>query len=104
MLMRAYLRSTALRPSKETIRGKRGEIWSFSDGNESYVPGIRENVAACLLREGDGSSVRLQRKKKVQILRIFIERVIKSTTGIYQCCSRASDLRMYMSHPSGYRD
>ena len=43
-------------------------------------------------------------KKKVQVLRIFILRVIQSTTGMYQCCSRASDLRMYTSHPSGYRD
>ena len=52
------------------------------------------------------SSVRLQKKKKkkVQVLRIFIVRVIQSTTGIYQCCSRASDLRMNISQPSGYRD
>ena len=44
------------------------------------------------------------KKKKVQVLRIFIVRVIQSTTGIYQCCSRASDLRMYISQTSGYRD
>ena len=47
-------------------------------------------------------SVRLQKKKKV--LRIFFVRVIQSTTGSYHCCSRASDLRRYTSHPSGYRD
>ena len=50
-------------------------------------------------------SVRLQKKKKkVQVLRIFFVRVIQSTTGSYHCCSRASDLRRYTSHPSGYRD
>ena len=51
-------------------------------------------------------SVRLQKKNKnkVQVLRKFFERVIQSTTGSYHCCSRASDLRMYISHPSGYRD
>ena len=49
-------------------------------------------------------SVRLQKKKKVQVLRIFFIRVIQSTTGSYHCCSRASDLRRYTSHPSGYRD
>ena len=43
-------------------------------------------------------------KIKVQVLRIFFVRVIQSTTGSYQCCSRASDLRRYTSHPSGYRD
>ena len=43
-------------------------------------------------------------KKKVQVIRIFIVRVIQSTAGIHQCCSRASDLRMYTSHPSGYWD
>ena len=49
-------------------------------------------------------SVRLQKKKKVQVLRIFFVSVIQSTTGSYHCCSRASDLRRYTSHPSGYRD
>ena len=49
-------------------------------------------------------SVRLQKKKKVQVLRIFFVRVIQSTTGSYHCCSRASDLRRYTSHPPGYRD
>ena len=44
------------------------------------------------------------KKKKVQVLRIFFVRVIQSTTGSYHCCSRASDLRRYTSHPSGYRD
>ena len=48
-------------------------------------------------------SVRLQ-KKKVQVLRIFFLSVIQSTTGSYHCCSRASDLRRYTSHPLGYRD
>ena len=43
-------------------------------------------------------------QKKVQVLRINIVRVIQSTTGVYQCCSRVADLRMYISHPSGYRD
>ena len=42
--------------------------------------------------------------KKVQVLRIFFVSVIQSTTGSYHCCSRASDLRMCTSHPSGYRD
>ena len=45
-----------------------------------------------------------KKKKKVQVLRIFFVRVIQSTTGSYHCCSRASDLRRYTSHPSGYRD
>ena len=45
-----------------------------------------------------------QKKKKVQVLRIFFVRVIQSTTGNYHCCSRASDVRRYTSHPSGYRD
>ena len=49
-------------------------------------------------------SVRLQKKKKVQVLRIFFVSVIQSTTGSYHYCSRASDLRRYTSHPSGYRD
>ena len=51
-------------------------------------------------------SVRLQKKKekKVQVLKIFFVSVIHSTTGSYHCCSRASDLRRYTSHPSGYRD
>ena len=51
-------------------------------------------------------SVRLQKKKKkkVQVLRIFFVRVIQSTTGSYHCCSRASDVGRYTSHPSGYRD
>ena len=45
-----------------------------------------------------------KKKKKVQVLRIFFVSVIQSTTGSYHCCSRASDLRRYTSHPSGYRD
>ena len=50
-------------------------------------------------------SVRLQKKKKkVQVLRIFFVSVIQSTTGSYHCCSRASDMRRYTSHPSGYRN
>ena len=32
--------------------------------------------------------------KKVQVLRMFIARVIQSTTGSYQCCSRALNLRL----------
>ena len=41
-----------------------------------------------------------KKKKKVQVLRIFFVRVIQSSTGSYHCCSRASDLRRYTSHPS----
>ena len=49
-----------------------------------------------------------KKKKKSTLLSygrniIFIVRVIQSTTGIYQCCSRDSDLRMYISQPSGYK-
>ena len=45
-----------------------------------------------------------KKKKKVQVLRIFFVSVIQSTKGSYHCCSRASDLTRYTSHPSGYRD
>ena len=45
-----------------------------------------------------------KKEKKVQVLRRFFVRVIQSTTRSYHCCSRASDLRMYISHPLGYRD
>ena len=45
-----------------------------------------------------------KKEKKVQVLRIFFVRVIQSSTGSYHCCCRASDLRRYTSHPSGYRD
>ena len=50
------------------------------------------------------SDSKKKKMKKMKVLRIFIVRVYQSTTGIYQCCRRDSDLRMYISHPSGYRD
>ena len=71
---------------------------------QSYEPFLEKKVNFGVLQTKVVWKFSVRLKKKVQVLRIFIVRVIQSTTGIYQCCSRASDLRMYISHPSGYRD
>ena len=65
----------------------------------------KESPLLCLMDES-GLEIFCQtpKNKKVQVLRIFIVRVIQSITGIYQCCSIASVLKMYISHTSGYRD
>ena len=76
----------------------------FLEKKSCQTPKKKKKSHLWCLTDESGFEIFCQTPKNVQVLKIFFVRVIQSSTGDYHCCSRASDLRRYTSHPSGYRD